>query len=569
MDGERTDFRQDLNIEELLEHAGEWYRRGDWDRALEYYSAALKVSETNLLSQRQGEILLRIGRILRRRGDWEGALDSYRKSLDLFKECENSEGEAAAYNSIGTVLFENGKWEEAEEYYHKGLEIAENLDDGGLIGEINNNLGALSCGRGDVDRAIVYYQDSIPRFERMGNPRGLAEAYHNLGMAFADKGDLARAREYYEKSLEISREIGEVSLTSTTYLNKAELHLDLQDMAEARNFADRAAEITRSVGDKLGLAEAYRIYGLISRENGDWKHAERFLTDALKLNEEYRSPLGMAQAYRELGLTYKREGESRKTLQMLSKSLNIFQELRARRDIRTLNKEIYELEKLYLSIIKQIAADVELRDPYTLGHSRRVAMYALAMANRLGLSEEEKKGIITAAYLHDVGKIRISPKILKKPGKLSQYEYELIKRHPALGVRVMQTVDFPWHVKPLVMHHHERFDGHGYPDGLRGSSIPIGARIIAIADVFDAMTSTRSYRPARSEEETVQTILEDSGTAFDPEIVDEFVLLVRKIYKSVKERDDYGEKPIDISELWEMSTCYGRDNPEVDDDFKP
>ena len=550
-------IEEKCSLDELFEEGTERYKEGDWDRSLDCYSRALEVAERDSLCKRRAEILVQIGRILRRRDDWDGALEAYQKSLNIYEKCENCEGEASVYNQIAIVLFEKGKWEKAEDYYQKGLEIAEELEDVQLMGEINNNLGALACARGNLDKAIVHYQESIPRFERLGNPRGLAETYHNLGMTFADKGDLARAREYYEKSLEISREIGEVSLTSITYLNKAELHLDLMDIPEARNYAERALRITKNVGDMLGLAEAYKLHGLISRESGDWKHAEEFLSDCLKLNQEYKSPLGMAEAYRELGLTYKRQGKSKKTLQMLSRSLDIFEELRAKRDIKGLNNEIYELEKLYLSIIKEIASDVELKDPYTLGHSRRVAMYALALANRLGVSEEEKKGIITAAYLHDVGKLKISNKILRKPSKLSDFEYGLIKKHPELGVRIMQSIDFPWNVKPLVKHHHERFNGTGYPDGLRGYGIPLGARIIAVADVFDAMTSCRSYRPARSREESIGIIMAESGTVFDPEIVEQFVMLIKKIYKAVSEESGEKDQMTDISELWNMSSFFG------------
>ncbi len=553
-DPENHGVLEELSLDELFEKGGDLYRKGNWDESLECYSKALAIAEEKGRSEKQADAHVQLGRILRRRDDWEGALSAYRKSLAIFKTCEMAEKEASVYNCIGVVLFENGKWEQAEEYYSKGLEIAEELGDVQLVGEINNNLGALASARGDLDNAIAHYQQSLPRFERQGNPRGLAEAYHNLGMAFAEKGDLALAREYYEKSLEIAREIGELVLTSITYLNRAQLHLDLRDLAEAKNFVDRAAEIATAVGDNLGLAEAYKVYGLIDRESGALRSAEKFLNDCLKLNEEYRSPLGAAEAYRELGLTYKRQGDSKKTLQMLSRSLRIFQDLKARRDVRNLSGEIEELERLYISIIKQIAADVELKDPYTLGHSRRVAMYSIALANKMGLNQDEKKAIVTAAYLHDVGKIKISKEILSKPGKLSRYEYQLIKRHPVLGLTIMETVDFPWDVKPLVKHHHERFDGKGYPDGLCGTSIPLGARIIAVADVFDALTSCRSYRPARTEDEALGMVLADSGTAFDPDVVDEFAELVRRIYEFVREKADGGDKSADISEIWDMSS---------------
>ncbi len=166
---------------------------------------------------------------------------------------------------------------------------------------------------------------------------------------------------------------------------------------------------------------------------------------------------------------------------------------------------------------------IEAKDRYTQGHSKRVAEYSALMAKKLGLSQEDQTNLLYAAQLHDIGKIGISEQLLNKPGKLNMVEYETIKTHPSKGVKILEPLDFLGHLLPAVEFHHEWYDGSGYPKGLAKDEIPFMARIIAVCDTFDAMTSERSYRKPLPLEIAIQEIKDGSGTQFDPQAVTAFL----------------------------------------------
>src|SRR5512141_2465621 len=155
-----------------------------------------------------------------------------------------------------------------------------------------------------------------------------------------------------------------------------------------------------------------------------------------------------------------------------------------------------KLRSSLIESISAIAATVEMRDPYTAGHQRRVAKLASAIAREIGLPENQIEGLYLASVVHDVGKIRIPAEVLSNPGKLSNIEFSLIKLHPQAGYDILKEVDFPWPIAQFVLQHHERLDGSGYPQGLKGDAILLEARIISVADVIEAMASHRPYRPA-------------------------------------------------------------------------
>ena len=195
----------------------------------------------------------------------------------------------------------------------------------------------------------------------------------------------------------------------------------------------------------------------------------------------------------------------------------------------SLKTAVTQLQDTYLMTIEALAAAVEARDPYTHGHTQRVEEYAVIMAQELGCSEDDISAIRRASVLHDIGKIGIEDVILRKQGRLEPDEELRMQRHPAIGVDMMQGIDFLEPVLPLVRHHHERWDGNGYPDQLHADEIPLGARILAVADALDAMTSDRPYRPARTFEYAKTEILKGSGTHFDPEVVTAFIKSQRAI----------------------------------------
>ena len=193
------------------------------------------------------------------------------------------------------------------------------------------------------------------------------------------------------------------------------------------------------------------------------------------------------------------------------------------RHIQALERSKEELQQLYLSTVESLALAIEAKDQYTREHILRVQKTAVAIAEAMGLSGDELRGIHTGALLHDIGKLGIPEHILAKPGKLTPDEYEKIKAHPAIGSMILEPVRFPWPVLPAVRSHHERWDGKGYPDGLKGEQIPLAGRIMAVADVYDALTSDRSYREGWAHEKACSYICENAGTHFDPVVVGAFL----------------------------------------------
>ncbi|HEV2012312.1 MAG TPA: HD domain-containing phosphohydrolase [Candidatus Dormibacteraeota bacterium] len=194
-----------------------------------------------------------------------------------------------------------------------------------------------------------------------------------------------------------------------------------------------------------------------------------------------------------------------------------------------------QLQDTYLMTIEALAAAVEARDPYTHGHTRRVEEYAVIMATALGCDEAEVSAIRRASVLHDIGKIGIEDLILRKQGRLEPEEELRMQKHPVIGVDMLKGIDFLDPVLPLVRNHHERWDGNGYPDQLRADEIPMGARILAVADALDAMTSDRPYRAARTFEYAKAEILKGSATHFDPEVVTAFIMSQRAVEELLRE----------------------------------
>ncbi|MGE3194792.1 MAG: HD domain-containing phosphohydrolase [Microbacteriaceae bacterium] len=193
-------------------------------------------------------------------------------------------------------------------------------------------------------------------------------------------------------------------------------------------------------------------------------------------------------------------------------------------------RHVQKVDRLYLSTIEAFSTAIEAKDGVTSSHVHRVRHYAVALARRLGtLDDIELKAIQAAALLHDTGKLAVPERILNKPGKLTAAEFETMKLHVDVGADILSAIDFPFPVVPIVRAHHERWDGTGYPNGLKGTDIPLGARILSVVDCYDALTSDRPYRPAMTDDQALAIIREGRGTMYDPAIVDLFAETCREI----------------------------------------
>lgn len=185
-----------------------------------------------------------------------------------------------------------------------------------------------------------------------------------------------------------------------------------------------------------------------------------------------------------------------------------------------LQRSYDKLRDTMIATVNTLASTVEMRDPYTAGHQRRVTILACAMAEEMGLTEEQFDGLRMAGLIHDIGKISVPVEILNKPGRLSRTEFDIIKSHPQAGYNILQEIELPWPVNQIILQHHERLDGSGYPQGLKNGGIMLEAKIVAVADVVEAMASHRPYRPALGIEAALEEITKNQGILYEPEMVD-------------------------------------------------
>lgn len=191
--------------------------------------------------------------------------------------------------------------------------------------------------------------------------------------------------------------------------------------------------------------------------------------------------------------------------------------------------ELYtKMRKVYLDTIRALAAAIDAKDPYTKGHSERVAEMSLALAQELNLSDKDIENIEYTALLHDIGKIGIADNILGKNSSLTNKEFDKIKEHTVMGAKIIEPVDFLKSSYEAIYHHHERYNGDGYPDGIKEKKIPLSARIIAVADAYDAMGSDRPYRKKLSHNKILKELKEQSGQQFDPEVVKAFISVLKR-----------------------------------------
>jgi diguanylate cyclase (GGDEF)-like protein/putative nucleotidyltransferase with HDIG domain len=228
-------------------------------------------------------------------------------------------------------------------------------------------------------------------------------------------------------------------------------------------------------------------------------------------------------------------------------------------------QHVQQTSDLHLATIEALARAIDAKDQTTQMHIRRVQMYAAGLAEAVGLSRSEIQGVKTAALLHDIGKLAVPEHILSKPGPLTQEEFQKIRIHPQVGAEIISAVPFPYPVAPLILSHHERWDGKGYPQGLAGDQIPLGARILTIVDYYDAVTTERPYHKALSHQSAIGLLKHESGRALDPGLVERFIDMLPALIAEAATTDDQPMpatrlRPLDLSELTPAGLARGGAN---------
>ncbi|HEY4129082.1 MAG TPA: HD domain-containing phosphohydrolase [Gemmatimonadaceae bacterium] len=513
-------------VAELVEQAQRSELAGQREIARRRYEAALYIL-------RKGDgvaaatLIRRIARTYLDEGQIDSADDCLDAALAVSETLKDFGGVAHAMNLMAISHGQRGDLDSAERISATALVFAKTAGDNRLAAMISQNLGIAASVRGDLNAALDHYASSLVTYRAAGLRDRLGPVLNNMGLVYTQLDRLDEAHAAYDEALTHCDATGDVPNRLLALINSTNLWL-------ARGEIDRAADLCRkvlieatAVSDQRALAETYKHMGVIARERGSLDESERQLVAAYDVAMKREDLLLAAETAREQAILYETMDKSRDTLRALSQSHRLFTKLRAQRDLADLKRRVGRLERQFYDIVTRWAQKIESADVYTLGHCERVANYACALARDVGFDDITMFWFRIGALLHDVGKIVVPIEILNKPGRLTPDEREIMERHAPAGAELLADIDFPWDVLPMVRGHHERWDGTGYPDKLAGENIALSARITCLADVFDALTTDRPYRPGFTRDEALKMMAGDSGKLFDPELFVRFERVIR------------------------------------------
>ncbi len=505
----------------LLAQASSLQQTGQWDRAIETCERAFRESWLAGRVDDLVEAVLRMAFLQSAKGDRTAAIEHFELVLAIAEQRSDTRRAGRALNGLGVLYQAMGALDEAEAYFTLAREKALSAHDQLTDGDIAVNLGILANIRGDLTVALSHYQHATVQYNLAGDQSRLAKVLNNMGMLQIDMRQYSEASATLQRGLEICRSISDPATEGILLTNQTELYLSIHDLEAARRSCDAAYEIASQLGDAVLKSDVLKSYGIIYREDNKPHLAESHLRQAIALSLEYNNPLGEAEATRELALVFRSQDRNREALQALNRARILFTALQARHEQADIQERLSRLEADFLSLVARWGDSIEAKDRYTSGHCQRVADYACSIARAAGMSEFDLTWFRMGAFLHDVGKTEVPEEILNKPGRLTEEERAIIERHTIAGDELLATIEFPWDIRPMVRSHHERWDGNGYPDKLCGEAIPYTARILHIADVFDALTTTRSYRDPLTPENAFEVMASDIGS-FDPNLFELF-----------------------------------------------
>jgi len=497
-------MKESRRAADLLHEARAREREACIPEAIKCFEAAIATAERTGERAVLAEAQRRLAVVLHHRNESQRARELCNSSYKVACDLNNEILAAEALNTLGGLALRTGEMDEARRLFEQALERGGHARE--LEARVEQNLGILANIRGQLVEAVRHYDRAVAAYRATNNEHGSATAYVNLGIVHTDLRQYDWADSYFDMSFKIAERAGDLHLQGMSLVNHAEAHVVRGRYDEARRNAEAALAIFDQLDSRADKSEAYKMIGMVYRETGRPALAESRLRTAIDLAVSAGSVLNEAEASRELALLMQAMGRNQDALTLLNTAHRLFRRLDARVDLVYVGGKVAELETTYSELVREWGQSIESADSYTFGHCERVAQRSLAVARALGLADTEQTAIRLGAYLHDLGKVRVPHEILNKPGPLTREEFEVVQMHPIWGIELLAAVEFPWDLKPIIRWHHERYDGTGYPDRLRGDEIPVSAQIVGIVDVYDALTTERSYRPALTHEAAMAEI---------------------------------------------------------------
>ena len=503
-------------------------RRGQREDARALYETALH-GGTATTPGDVAQLHRLISRAYLQDGEFAAADDCALLALSVSEQAGDEAGRGRAINMLASIQWNQGKLDDAQRLFLQARGSAIESGDARLAAMTATNLGMIATVRGDHEQALKYHQSGLADARAAGLADEAMMALNNLGLLHTQMGRYELAGQAYLEALELGTVLGDLSKCIIAHLNVARLRIKQGDYRFARTACDEATALAKQLGDTHADGEASHIYGIIARASGDVVAAEEHFLRAERAAVERKDLILQGETARELAELYRQQGRNRQTLQRLNQAHRNFAQLRARRELADVDRRTALLESDFLDVARKWGDSIEAKDIYTQGHCVRVADMSCALWARVCAGDDTSLfWFRIGALLHDVGKLMVPAEVLNKAGKLTDEEWGLIRGHPSAGVELLADIEFPWDVRPIVESHHERWDGRGYPHGLAAEEIPLTARVLCIADVYDALTSKRSYKQAFSHDEAMEIMRGDVGTQFDPDLFGTFEDIVRR-----------------------------------------
>jgi len=515
----RTNEVESSEIKALVDEAKLAEREGRWSDASARYEALVRNSFAS--DHTRLSALRWLGRAYLEQGNRGAAIDVLEAAVAAATQAGSKSAIAHALNVVAIVHQTGGDLDRAELMYTQARLTAESIRDAEALAMIDQNLGTVASIRGDMHLALEAFHRSLDGYRTLGMRDQAAQVLNNIGLAYTDLGELDRAEAAYTEAEYAFGEEHDETNKLNVALNQVQLCIATGRFDEAMDRVEPLLALTGEIAPSW-RGEVFRHVGVIARERGDYVKAAEYLGRACECAEEAEDLLLRADVTEQLAELYWTQKRHRDMLANLNQSHALYSRLKAQHRVAQVERRNAALEARFLEMAHQWGDSIESKDHYTQGHCQRVAFFACVLADYAGMDSRSLFWFRLGALLHDIGKIIVPTEVLNKASGLSEEEWAIMKRHPEAGLELVSDIDFPGDVRAIIRNHHERWDGSGYPDGLSGEEIPFAARILCVADVYDALTTARSYRDSMSHARAADEMRAQNGQ-FDPRLLETFL----------------------------------------------
>jgi len=518
----------------LLEQAKVAEERGRSDLARELYDRVLQRAQNADDAAVVHSALLAAARLASAGGETTVALDILEAVL-ASATARGSDADCASASALRSrVMWANGDIAGAEGDAMRARDWARRAGEHKEAAQCLRTLGELAVARASLEEGIALYESCLIELRSLGQVLDLATTLISVAELYDDARRWDTSDTAFDEAVAVASALGEPTVVLDAQLRHAELLARRGDVDRAHAGCERALETGRRIRDPRATAAAARTAAMIARERGDLAHAEERLAAAEAALRDRDDAVLAAEVAAERAELYHRQDRHRETIIALNRAYRALSQLKGTSGVADVARRTRRLEAQFIDVVRRWGQSIEAKDLNTHGHCERVADLACAIATHMAIAGPTVFWYRVGALLHDIGKLVIPADVLNKPGRLTEEEWSLVRRHPTAGAEMLGAVDFPWDVRPIVESHHECWDGSGYPQGLAGERIPLAARVVCVADVYDVLTSDRSFKRALSHDEALEVMRRDVGRQFDPAVFRAFEEVVNDWNWSVK-----------------------------------